>query len=105
MTSYRTELTGILSALYLLQALSKFMGTTPSGVPPLFCNNISAVKRTNAPKLPGVKAHVPPDFDLVQEIRTIKHNIPAFTASWVKAHQDDGTALKDLPLDSQLNVM
>eukprot|EP00957_Ditylum_brightwellii_P005726 436592-Ditylum_brightwellii.AAC.1 len=64
MTSYRTELTGILSVLYLLQALIKFTGSTPSGAPPLFCDNISAVKRINAPTQPGVKAHVSPDFDL-----------------------------------------
>jgi hypothetical protein len=105
MTSYRTELTGILSALYLLQALIKFTGTTPPAVPPLFCDNISAVKRTNAATLPGVKEHVSPDFDLIHEIRSTKHNLPEFTATWVKAHQDDGTALEDLPLDSQLNVM
>eukprot|EP00957_Ditylum_brightwellii_P071529 5438196-Ditylum_brightwellii.AAC.1 len=105
MTSYRTELTGILSALYLLQAFINFTGITPVGAPPLFCNNISAVKRANAPILPGIKTHVSPDFDLVQEIRSIKQNIPDFTASWVKTHQDDNKALADLSLDAQLNVM
>eukprot|EP00957_Ditylum_brightwellii_P096985 7385727-Ditylum_brightwellii.AAC.1 len=57
MTSYRTKLTSILSAMYLLQALIKFMTTTPSCTPPLFCDNISAVRQTNALILPGVKTH------------------------------------------------
>eukprot|EP00957_Ditylum_brightwellii_P147053 11196703-Ditylum_brightwellii.AAC.1 len=35
----------------------------------------------------------------------MKQNIPPFNTSWVKAHQDDNTALEDLPLDAKLNVM
>eukprot|EP00957_Ditylum_brightwellii_P164734 12542446-Ditylum_brightwellii.AAC.1 len=81
------------------------MATTPSCVPLLFCDNISAVRQTNAPILPGIKAHVSSDFDLIQEIGNIKQNIPSFNTSWVKAHQDDSTALEDFPLDAQLNVM
>eukprot|EP00957_Ditylum_brightwellii_P171687 13070123-Ditylum_brightwellii.AAC.1 len=57
MTSYRTELTGILSALYLLQAIIKFTETSPACAPPLLCDNIAAVKRTNNPILPGIKTH------------------------------------------------
>eukprot|EP00957_Ditylum_brightwellii_P097392 7417936-Ditylum_brightwellii.AAC.1 len=103
MTSYRTELIGILSAMYLLHALINFMTTTPSCVPQLFCDNISAVRQTNAPILPGFKAHVSSDFDLIQEIGSMKQNIPSFNTSWVKAHQDDNTALEDLLLDAQMN--
>jgi hypothetical protein len=75
------------------------------GAPPLFCDIISAVKQTNASILPGIKTHVSSDFDLVQEINSIKQNIPDFKTSWVKAHQNNDKALADLTLDAQLNVM
>eukprot|EP00957_Ditylum_brightwellii_P187859 14303363-Ditylum_brightwellii.AAC.1 len=42
MTSYRTELSGILSALYLLCAFTEFSNTAITSAPPLFCNNSAA---------------------------------------------------------------
>eukprot|EP00957_Ditylum_brightwellii_P071772 5455469-Ditylum_brightwellii.AAC.1 len=43
MTSYRAELTGILSTLYLLCALSTFSRTDSTTAPTLFCDNSVAV--------------------------------------------------------------
>eukprot|EP00957_Ditylum_brightwellii_P014125 1064998-Ditylum_brightwellii.AAC.1 len=75
MTSYRTELTGILSALYPLQALIKYKNTTLHESPVLYCDNISAVKATNTAIWPGIKHHVSSDFDIMKEIHSTKQGI------------------------------
>eukprot|EP00957_Ditylum_brightwellii_P119328 9103343-Ditylum_brightwellii.AAC.1 len=82
MTLYRTKLAGILPALYLLQAIIKFTTTSPACAPLLLCDNIAAVKQTYNPILPGIKTHISSDFNLIQEIETIKQNIPSINTSW-----------------------
>eukprot|EP00957_Ditylum_brightwellii_P145910 11111071-Ditylum_brightwellii.AAC.1 len=42
MTSYRMELSGILSALYLIRAFTEFSNTAITSAPPLFCDNSAA---------------------------------------------------------------
>eukprot|EP00957_Ditylum_brightwellii_P159985 12178462-Ditylum_brightwellii.AAC.1 len=54
MTSYRTELSGILSALYLIRAFTEFSDTALTSAPPLYCDNSAAVLRTNTPISPGI---------------------------------------------------
>eukprot|EP00957_Ditylum_brightwellii_P108246 8258642-Ditylum_brightwellii.AAC.1 len=61
--SYRTELTGILSALYLLRLLLRYMHTTLATSPMLYCDNSSAVTVANNDIPPGIKAHLSSDYD------------------------------------------
>eukprot|EP00957_Ditylum_brightwellii_P136572 10414737-Ditylum_brightwellii.AAC.1 len=105
MTSYRIELTGILSALYLLQLLLRYTHIILAECPPLYCDNNSAVTATNNGIQPGIKAHLSSDFDVISELYNVKQCMPPFRASWVKAHQDDKADLEDPTLDAQLNVM
>eukprot|EP00957_Ditylum_brightwellii_P068611 5209168-Ditylum_brightwellii.AAC.1 len=56
-SSYRTELTCILSALYLLQAFVKYIACNSTHMQGLLCNNISAVNKTNDTIPFGVRAH------------------------------------------------
>eukprot|EP00957_Ditylum_brightwellii_P129099 9847128-Ditylum_brightwellii.AAC.1 len=42
MTSYRTELSGNLSILYLIRAFTEFSDTALTSAPPLYCNNLAA---------------------------------------------------------------
>eukprot|EP00957_Ditylum_brightwellii_P150455 11456364-Ditylum_brightwellii.AAC.1 len=63
-SSYRTELTGILSALYLLHVLSDYLGTNITRRQLLHCNNAAAVSRANKTFDPGVTACLTADYDL-----------------------------------------
>eukprot|EP00957_Ditylum_brightwellii_P120344 9182987-Ditylum_brightwellii.AAC.1 len=71
----------------------------------LYCDNNSAVTVTNNDIPPGIKAHLSSDYDVICELHNVKKSIPAFSASWVKAHQDDKTDIEDLTLDAHLNVL
>eukprot|EP00957_Ditylum_brightwellii_P158307 12050416-Ditylum_brightwellii.AAC.1 len=71
MTSYRTELSGILSALYLIRLFIEFSDTALTSAPPLYCNNSAAVLHTNTPISPGIHEHLAADYDLYKEIATV----------------------------------
>eukprot|EP00957_Ditylum_brightwellii_P039412 2981864-Ditylum_brightwellii.AAC.1 len=71
----------------------------------LYCDNSSAVTATNNDILPGIKAHLSSDFDVICELHNVKKSIPSFCVSWDKAHQDDEADLEDLTLDAYLNVL
>eukprot|EP00957_Ditylum_brightwellii_P041014 3105505-Ditylum_brightwellii.AAC.1 len=105
MTSYRMELTGILSALYLLQALIKYKHTALQESLLLYCDNISVVNATNTVIWPGIKQHVSSDFDIIKEIHDTKQGLASFSAHWVKACQDNMKQLDDLTLEARLNVI
>eukprot|EP00957_Ditylum_brightwellii_P013799 1039661-Ditylum_brightwellii.AAC.1 len=89
MTSYRMELTGIFSTLYLLHTLIRYKNAALHKSPLLYCANISAVKATNTAILPGIKHHVSSDFDIIKEIHDTKQGLASFLAHWVKMHQDN----------------
>eukprot|EP00957_Ditylum_brightwellii_P104288 7943847-Ditylum_brightwellii.AAC.1 len=71
-TTYRTELTGILLALYLLHALSDFTGTPITTKQYLYYNNSAAVVRANKSIDPGVTTCLTADYDLAKEIEVVK---------------------------------
>eukprot|EP00957_Ditylum_brightwellii_P203710 15335888-Ditylum_brightwellii.AAC.1 len=104
MTSYQTELTSILSVLYLLHALSSYSQSPITTKQTLLCNNAAEVSWTNAPVPPGIKQYVAVDYNIVKEIVVVKESGIKMEAEWVKAHQDDTTELQLLPIQAQLNV-
>eukprot|EP00957_Ditylum_brightwellii_P194797 14838416-Ditylum_brightwellii.AAC.1 len=89
MTSYRSELTGILSALYILKALSQCTTTPLSHKQQLFCDNRAAVTHTNYTITLGIKVHIAADYNLSQEICSVKEEGVDLHTHWTKAHQDD----------------
>eukprot|EP00957_Ditylum_brightwellii_P166556 12678279-Ditylum_brightwellii.AAC.1 len=68
MTSYRSELTAILSTLYLLRTLSQYTTTTLSCKQKLFCDSRAAVTHTNYTIALGIKAHIAVGYNLSREI-------------------------------------
>ena len=74
MTSYQTELTDILLALYLLHALSSYSQSPITTKQTLLCNNAAAVSQSNAPVPPGIKQYVAADYDIVKEIVVVKES-------------------------------
>eukprot|EP00957_Ditylum_brightwellii_P114451 8726388-Ditylum_brightwellii.AAC.1 len=103
MTSYQAELTGILSALYLLRALSIFSCTDLTTAPTLFCNNSAVVTQTNLDISPGIRSHLAADYNIYSKITKVQTEGPKVTAAWVKAHQDSTKCTAELTLDAQLN--
>eukprot|EP00957_Ditylum_brightwellii_P011329 856621-Ditylum_brightwellii.AAC.1 len=64
MSSYRTELAGILSALYLLHTLLDYSGIPITTRQSLHCDNAAAVSRSNKTIDPGMTACMTADYDL-----------------------------------------
>eukprot|EP00957_Ditylum_brightwellii_P119645 9128541-Ditylum_brightwellii.AAC.1 len=104
MSSYRTELTNILSALYLLHALSDYSGIHITTRQLLYCDNAAAVSRANKIIDPGIMACMTADYNLVKEIEVVKSKGLDLHMEWVKAHQDKKTLVDLLSLKAQLNV-
>eukprot|EP00957_Ditylum_brightwellii_P193041 14698547-Ditylum_brightwellii.AAC.1 len=104
MTSYQTELTGILSALYLLHVLLSYSHIPVTTKQALHCNNTAAVSQVNIPVPPGIKHYIAADYDIVKEIKVVMNSGINMHAEWVKAHQDNKTSIQSLPLEAQLNV-
>eukprot|EP00957_Ditylum_brightwellii_P039865 3018007-Ditylum_brightwellii.AAC.1 len=71
MTTYRTEVAGILEALYLLCVLSQFL-TTEIIQQELLDNNVVAVLRVKFSTPPGIKSYITADFDALSEIYNVK---------------------------------
>eukprot|EP00957_Ditylum_brightwellii_P140628 10713228-Ditylum_brightwellii.AAC.1 len=103
MSSYRTELAGILAVLNFLNALCDYSKQQVLAQLPLYCNNAAVVLTANLPTHPGLKAHLCADYDIAAKVRNKRKGIPNLNASWVKAHQDNKSPIDDLPLDAVLN--
>eukprot|EP00957_Ditylum_brightwellii_P018606 1397937-Ditylum_brightwellii.AAC.1 len=69
----------------------------------ILCNNAAAVSKANTTFGPGMKHYTTADYEIVKEIDTVKKPGLDMQASWVKAHEDDNTAIDQLPLEAQLN--
>eukprot|EP00957_Ditylum_brightwellii_P027254 2060721-Ditylum_brightwellii.AAC.1 len=52
----------------------------------------------------GIASYIVVDYNLTQEIMTVKEEGFIISTIWVKAHQDNKTAVKILFFDAQLNV-
>eukprot|EP00957_Ditylum_brightwellii_P154262 11739527-Ditylum_brightwellii.AAC.1 len=104
MMLYRSELSEILTALYLLCALAEHSETRITKQQELFCNNAATVVRANTPIVLGTRSYMAADYDLSQEIESTKAYDIDLKTSWVKAHQDDKALVHLLPPEAQLNV-
>eukprot|EP00957_Ditylum_brightwellii_P060743 4611871-Ditylum_brightwellii.AAC.1 len=71
MTSYRAELMGIMSALYLLCAMTEFSKSKIELPPTLLCDNSAAILRTNTPIYPSIRAHLAADYDIYRKITNV----------------------------------
>eukprot|EP00957_Ditylum_brightwellii_P050423 3823619-Ditylum_brightwellii.AAC.1 len=91
MSSYRAELTGILSVLYLLHVLLDYLGIYITTRQILHCDNAAAVSRVNKTIDPGITACMTADYNLVKEIEVVKSKGLDLHMAWVKAHQDEKT--------------
>ena len=94
LSSYRTELLGILGALLILHgALRNHKGPLTHDSATLWCDNEAAVNKFN--QLEGERHYSIAtanmvDADALQEIRYWKHRLPIpISASWVKSHQKE----------------
>eukprot|EP00957_Ditylum_brightwellii_P053297 4040791-Ditylum_brightwellii.AAC.1 len=104
MTSYCTELAGILAALYLLRALSPYSQTQINTKQTVLCINAAVVSRANRTFGPGIKHYTTTDYDIAKEIGKVKKSGLDMQISWVNAHQDNTTAIDQPTLEAQLNV-
>ena len=96
LSSYRTELFGMLGALLILhEVLQNYKGPLLLATATLWCDNQSAVNKFNL--LSGERHYSiatanMADADVLQEIRYWKHSLPIpIAANWVKSHQDECT--------------
>eukprot|EP00957_Ditylum_brightwellii_P007181 545327-Ditylum_brightwellii.AAC.1 len=103
MTSYCTEHAGILAALYLLRGLSSYSQMQINTKQTILCDDTAAVSRANTTFGPGIKHYTTADYDIAKEIDTVMKSGMDMQVSWVKAHQDNNTAIDQLTLEAQLN--
>ncbi len=106
MSSQRTELFGILSALRFIHQFTSYHHSYPTEAITLVCDNKSALQYAALPHI-GLSAiqtsH--PDFDVAVEIHATLRSLRFRVAlKWVRGHQDRTTSYEDLPRDAQLNI-
>eukprot|EP00957_Ditylum_brightwellii_P015964 1202547-Ditylum_brightwellii.AAC.1 len=105
MTTFCTELSGILATLYFINALQGYTKENILAQLPLYYDNMAAVLTTKTSMLPGITSHLCPSYDVSTELRSELQRVPNLIISWVKAHQDKKKPFHDLPLDTQLNCI
>eukprot|EP00957_Ditylum_brightwellii_P211227 15365920-Ditylum_brightwellii.AAC.2 len=103
MTSYRSELSGILVTLYFISALQDFTKESILAHLPLYCDNSAAVLSSNTTTAPGVTSHLCPDYNVVSEVWSQLKQVPHMNVAWVKTHQDDAKPICKLSIDAKLN--
>jgi hypothetical protein len=106
MSSQRTELFGILSALRFIHHFTTYHNCFPPINVTLVCDNKSALQYAAIPHI-GLSAiqtsH--PDFDVAAEIHTTIRILRfRVVLKWVRGHQDRTTSYDKLPREAQLNV-
>eukprot|EP00957_Ditylum_brightwellii_P204948 15341511-Ditylum_brightwellii.AAC.1 len=82
MTSYCTELAGILAALHLLRALSSYSQMQINTKQTILCDNAAAVSRTNRIFGPGIKHYTTTEYNIAKEIDTVKKSGLDLQAIW-----------------------
>eukprot|EP00957_Ditylum_brightwellii_P091099 6935725-Ditylum_brightwellii.AAC.1 len=68
MTSFCTELSGILATLYFINALQDYTKENFLAQLPLYCDNMAAVLTTKTSMPPGITSHMCPDFDVIAKL-------------------------------------
>jgi hypothetical protein len=86
MSSYRTELGGILTALYIIHRICDYYHTL-SGKVTLFCDNKGAVSSSFKQAIPGISPFLSSDYDLIHLAKHLIAITPITVAGeWVKGH-------------------
>eukprot|EP00957_Ditylum_brightwellii_P162838 12400250-Ditylum_brightwellii.AAC.1 len=65
---------------------------------------MASVTCSNTRISPGIASYIAAEYNLTQKIMAFKKEVINISTTWVKAHQDDKTAMELLPPDTQLNV-
>eukprot|EP00957_Ditylum_brightwellii_P019396 1463043-Ditylum_brightwellii.AAC.1 len=65
---------------------------------------MAAVQQSNASTLPGLKAHMATNFDVINEIMALKADTFKLKVLWVKAHKGKKKPINELTLEEQLTV-
>jgi hypothetical protein len=86
MSSYRSELGGLLALLYLIHRICLSHQVT-SGKVMIFCDNKGALANTFRPKTPSLTQFLTTDYDLLEEAHKLIAIIPiTIVTEWVKGH-------------------
>jgi hypothetical protein len=64
MSSYRTELGGIVAALYIIQRICEYYDMAV-GKATLYCDNKGALTKSFQPVTPGISPYMSPSYDLL----------------------------------------
>jgi hypothetical protein len=85
-TSYRSELSGIVAALYLVYRLCQFYNIT-TGTMKFYCDNKGALSNAFKPIKAGITPYFDADHDLIEVAQSMLQLIPVLIATeWVKGH-------------------
>jgi hypothetical protein len=86
MSSYRTELGGIVAALYLIQRICEYYDMAV-GKATLYCDNKGAITKSFQPVTPGISPFMSPSYDLLLLAKQLIARIPiTLIGEWVKGH-------------------
>jgi hypothetical protein len=86
MSSYRSELGGLLAVLYLIHCICHHY-QVQGGQLKYHCDNRGVLKNVFSPATPGIAPYLQADADLVMEARRLLSIIPVtIIAEWVKGH-------------------
>jgi len=87
-TSYRTELSGIIASLYLIYRVCQFYDVE-AGAIKLLCDNKGALTNAFKPIKAGITPYFRTDHDLIEIARALIQLIPLIiTSKWVKGHYE-----------------
>jgi hypothetical protein len=86
MSSYRTELGGILAALYVITRICEYYNIT-QGKMTLYCDNKGAITNSFKTNTPTVSHFLSPSYDLLYSIKQLIAATPiTIVGDWVKGH-------------------
>jgi hypothetical protein len=86
MSSYRTELGGLLAVLYIIHRICHHYQVT-QGQAKCYCDNKGAVTNTFAPRQRGITPFLNTDYDLIHLAQGLVQIIPVtIIGEWVKGH-------------------
>jgi hypothetical protein len=86
LSSYRSELRGILAAIYIIFCIRAHSGIR-NGYVKIYCDNKGAITNAFQPVQPGISPYTTTDYDLFQAIKTILQVLPiSMVGEWVKGH-------------------
>jgi hypothetical protein len=86
MSSYRTELGGIVATLYIIYRICEYYEIT-TGEAKLYCDNKGALAHSFKPITPGLSPFLSPSYNLVLLAKQLVSRIPiTIIGEWVKGH-------------------